>query len=175
MAHHDGLPYEPDERTRERNDRTRERLERERQDRVHQEAHEPTGDWIELAADPDAKLLDAVTADLIRDRRKQDVYDRGFTAGHAIGKAEGEVELIDGHLVVDGPTDYEVWRDALTLAVTEGMAVDDDGVSSAVVLARAQWFHKQLQQAPAQDVPDEVCPDCQGEDGNHFTGCVVGG
>lgn len=101
-------------------------------------------------------------------------YDRAFQRGVNIGRAEAEVEAINSGPLGTYPTDYEVWRDALTLAVTEGMAVDDDGVSSAVVLARAQWFHKQLQQVPVQQQA-ETCPDCQGEDGNHFTGCVVSG
>jgi hypothetical protein len=205
MAHHDGLPYEPDALDAE----TRERLERERQARVHQEAHEPTGDWVELADDPDAKSLSV--ADLTppgtyretdladdtdaprptanpsaEDVRVDAAYLRGVAAGKAqvppidypvvwnnesreaerrhrermanisadeafrrgvvIGRAETEAEAIDGHLLTSGPSDYEVWRDAVFAANTRlGNSAD-----RAQVVETAEWLWQLLQQVPVQ-------------------------
>jgi hypothetical protein len=102
-----GLPYEPDMLDAE----TRERLERERQARVHQEAHEPTGDWCELAEDPDAWT--EKTAEV----RETLIRDEEFKRGVRIGRAEAEAELINGQLLeTSGPRDYDIWRDALLIA-----------------------------------------------------------
>lgn len=46
------------------------------------------------------------------------------------------------------PNDYEVWRDALTLAVSERSYIDDDGISSSGLLARAEWFRNELNLGP---------------------------
>ena len=55
-----------------------------------------------------------------------------------------------------GPSDYEVWRDALQLAVAE--AADDD-----TLLERAEWFWERLGEVPmragADDDPETFRPD----------------
>lgn len=54
-------------------------------------------------------------------------------------------QIVDKVLGIgDAPTEYEVWRDALTLAVSERSYIDADGISSSGLLVRAGWFHKQL-------------------------------
>lgn len=56
------------------------------------------------------------------------------------------------------PSDYEVWRDALQLAVEEGAHIDEEGVSSYTLLTRAQWFRGQLVRLNPDADPD--CPHC---------------
>lgn len=54
-------------------------------------------------------------------------------------------QIVDKVLGIgNAPTEYEVWRDALTLAVSERSYIDADGISSSGLLVRAGWFHKQL-------------------------------
>jgi hypothetical protein len=79
-------------------------------------------------------------------------------------KLNGLIELVEGSsyvsaLEVDsGPTDYEVWRDALTLAVHRqtaearmvGEAAEADDPE---ILNSALWFRDQLKR-PIRDVPD---------------------
>jgi hypothetical protein len=48
----------------------------------------------------------------------------------------------------DAPTGYEVWRDAMTLAVHERSYIDADGIMSSGLLARAAWFHNELNLGP---------------------------
>ncbi len=101
-------------------------------------------------------------------------YQRGWTSGHAalevlereqaveafrrgveIGRAEQEardLQRIDGILTETGPTDYEVWRDALKIAaISEG-----PGHSPQTLMANAEWFHDRLKAGPP--APPE--PDC---------------
>lgn len=145
------------------------------QARVHQEAHEPTGDWIELADDPDAASV--VTADPAEDpiisSLRQGAYDRGFTAGHAIGRAEGEAQAIDGQLMAtSGPSDYEVWRDALLIA---SPIFAGGGDAQEVLKISRHVIRPSLRNCGDIGADGETCPDCQGENGNHFTGCAVNG
>jgi hypothetical protein len=84
-------------------------------------------------------------------------YQRGFSEGHRIGydlgqgqearrktTASCEHEHLAAELVTDtGPTDYELRRDALRLAVIERVdarTADTD----AEILQRAEWFRRQL-------------------------------
>jgi hypothetical protein len=99
--------------------------------------------------------------------REEHIREAAFARGVAIGRAEGEAEQFTGELIESGPSDYEVWRDALQLAVSEGAHITDgtgdrEGVKqfgSDVLLSRAEWFRNELDLGPRQvdvaDVGDE--------------------
>lgn len=64
----------------------------------------------------------------------------------------------------DGPTDYEVWRDACTLAATQPY-VSGVEVCRITLLANAEWWWENLQEVPVQKrdlVQDESLSDDEG-------------
>lgn len=66
-------------------------------------------------------------------------------------------QIVDKVLGIgNAPTEYEVWRDALTLAVSERSHIDADGVSSSGLLARARWFHNKLNLGPRAPEADDA-------------------
>jgi hypothetical protein len=75
-------------------------------------------------------------------------YDEAFRRGVAIGKAEAEARQIDGRVLeTSGPSDYEVWRDALLLAATitgqtRNLVLDDPDRRRFILTA--DWFMHQL-------------------------------
>lgn len=98
-----------------------------------------------------------------RSEAEAELLDQGWTppGGVIIGMAESRDDLIEagwippgsllGHEleVITEPTDYEVWRDALTLAVTERNYIDADrNLNDTWLTARAERFWEQLQDVP---------------------------
>lgn len=91
--------------------------------------------------------------------QRSDAHKSGFDAGRAIGQSEAEAELLDQgwtppgavHTleVRTGPTDYEVWRDAHQLAVTERNYIDADrNLNDTWLTARVERFWERLQDVP---------------------------
>jgi hypothetical protein len=87
---------------------------------------------------------------------------RGHRAGYDLGWKEGQaavlagLKMLQGEPVV-GPTDYEVWRDALQLAIAN--INDGESLSLEEMLSMAEWFHDRLKAGPPQpSEPD--CPHC---------------
>jgi len=91
----------------------------------------------------------------------QAMRDTEFKSGATIGRSEREAELLDAGWtppgavheleVSTGPTDYEVWRDALTLAGTNVFPIDGTGEGAltdfdrkAQILAEAAWWRHHL-------------------------------
>jgi len=103
------------------------------------------------------------------ERNAERTHRERMAAIQAAIQAETEARTIAQ--MVTYPTDYEVWRDAVFSANTRlGNTAD-----RAQVVETAEWFWQLLQEVPVQQQGVAPCPDCQGENGNHFTGCAVGG
>jgi hypothetical protein len=71
-----------------------------------------------------------------------------------IEKMNGVVEIVEGNHnsvlsteFITGPTDYEVWADALALAVRDQGGIQ---TSDASFRKRANWFWDLLQEVPAR-------------------------
>lgn len=87
----------------------------------------------------------------------------GFDAGRKIGQSEREAELLDqgwtppgaihGELVSTGPTDYELWRDALL--IVSGAFANDRSVNRGEVVDAAMFFRDKLKNYPTIS-PDEA-------------------
>jgi hypothetical protein len=73
--------------------------------------------------------------------------------------------VADVEFETTGPTDYEVWRDALTMAATNvfpiGGAGDDLTVETdrkGQITADAEWFWERLGEVPVRHDPDDTPP-----------------
>lgn len=150
--------------------------------------------------------------DADRAQRGQTEYERGRLSGLIEGKNEGEDKLIEARGIAraaveaelldqgwtppgvptsvailgeTGPTDYEVWRDALTLAAQcdppdcedPGDLINKRGPGSRYyqINADAEWFWELLQQVPTIS-PDEAKTSTMRTvvDGQDDTWCEVG-
>ena len=85
-------------------------------------------------------------------------YNRAFQRGVTIGRAEGEATAIDGQVLDTGPSDYEVWRDALLIAA---QTVEVKGDTDEVVYV-ARKLVGTLRRSGARiddDTADDFAPD----------------
>lgn len=95
-----------------------------------------------------------------RERMARWSAEKEFQRGVSIGRAEREAELLDAQVLhaEAGPTDYEVWRDALTIAaLTVAVKGDTDEV---VYVARQLVGTLRRAGARIEDDPvDDFAPD----------------
>lgn len=95
-------------------------------------------------------------------REQREIRENGFDDGVKIGASEREAELLEagwtppGAIVCPngevhelevstGPTDYEVWRDALMIA---GSQRNRRQLETGTIRVDAEWFWEQLQDVP---------------------------
>jgi hypothetical protein len=109
-------------------------------------------------------------------------YEAGFSGGKIVGAAEREAELLDqgwtppGATSVDArlleivnsdyPTEYEVWRDAVSIAGAQRDRRPPAKDLADRLTADAEWFWELLQQVPVlkfDDAAEYVCEACADE------------
>jgi hypothetical protein len=126
-----------------------------RQEQRLVEAIEPTRattapGWLSERLDQiDEALASLKQDDAMQVEAVNRAWHRGRNSGLEQGRSEG-VELTE---LDTGPTDYEVWRDALSLATSDIVGEELQTPKFDSVLNRALWFRDQLKR-PIRDAPN---------------------